>query len=211
MSPRGITLLPGQALTPALPMQCTPGSRPLHAAQERVGRVWRAHGQRAWHCSHFCKKLVLSYWSRRCHPVTCTGSRVCVFCFLPGRVFLQHCVCRLRGTGGEFSPPRPLVCLLHRHVRQKVQLAIAQAFGISASSLYLTKPTFFSRINSTEARTAHDEYWRAHVDKVGTAPPTRPSGHPAPAELGSGAVSLCSAASCLCALGVFLGGIQGAP
>lgn len=57
-------------------------------------------------------------------------------------------------------------CVLCRDVRQKVQLAIAQAFGISASSLYLTKPTFFSRINSTEARTAHDEYWHAHVDKV---------------------------------------------
>ncbi|KAM7068185.1 2-oxoglutarate and iron-dependent oxygenase domain-containing protein 3 isoform 1-T1 [Molossus nigricans] len=55
---------------------------------------------------------------------------------------------------------------LYRDVRHKVQLAIAQAFGISASSLYLTKPTFFSRINSTEARTAHDEYWHAHVDKV---------------------------------------------
>uniref|UniRef100_A0AC11CQW5 2-oxoglutarate and iron dependent oxygenase domain containing 3 n=1 Tax=Ovis aries TaxID=9940 RepID=A0AC11CQW5_SHEEP len=55
---------------------------------------------------------------------------------------------------------------LYRDVRQKVQLAIAQAFGISASSLHLTKPTFFSRINSTEARTAHDEYWHAHVDKV---------------------------------------------
>ncbi|XP_036853214.2 2-oxoglutarate and iron-dependent oxygenase domain-containing protein 3 isoform X3 [Manis javanica] len=63
---------------------------------------------------------------------------------------------------------------LYRHVRQKVQLAIAQAFGISASSLYLTKPTFFSRINSTEARTAHDEYWRAHVDKVGC--PSSPQG-----------------------------------
>lgn len=55
---------------------------------------------------------------------------------------------------------------LYRDVREKVQLAIAQAFGISASSLHLTKPTFFSRINSTEARTAHDEYWHAHVDKV---------------------------------------------
>uniref|UniRef100_A0A8D1DSQ5 Fe2OG dioxygenase domain-containing protein n=3 Tax=Sus scrofa TaxID=9823 RepID=A0A8D1DSQ5_PIG len=55
---------------------------------------------------------------------------------------------------------------LYRNVRQKVQLAIAQAFGISASSLHLTKPTFFSRINSTAARTAHDEYWHAHVDKV---------------------------------------------
>ncbi|XP_004639601.2 2-oxoglutarate and iron-dependent oxygenase domain-containing protein 3 isoform X3 [Octodon degus] len=55
---------------------------------------------------------------------------------------------------------------LYRDVRRKVQLTIAEAFGISASSLYLTKPTFFSRINSTEARTAHDEYWHAHVDKV---------------------------------------------
>ncbi|XP_011788788.1 PREDICTED: 2-oxoglutarate and iron-dependent oxygenase domain-containing protein 3, partial [Colobus angolensis palliatus] len=56
--------------------------------------------------------------------------------------------------------------VLCREVRQKVQLTIAEAFGISASSLHLTKPTFFSRINSTEARTAHDEYWHAHVDKV---------------------------------------------
>jgi hypothetical protein len=56
--------------------------------------------------------------------------------------------------------------ILCRDVRRKVQLTIANAFGISASSLYLTKPTFFSRINSTEARTAHDEYWHAHVDKV---------------------------------------------
>nr|XP_023412534.1 2-oxoglutarate and iron-dependent oxygenase domain-containing protein 3 isoform X2 [Loxodonta africana] len=55
---------------------------------------------------------------------------------------------------------------LYRDVRQKVQLTIAEAFGISASLLYLTKPTFFSRINTTEARTAHDEYWHAHVDKV---------------------------------------------
>lgn len=55
---------------------------------------------------------------------------------------------------------------LYRDIRQKVQLTIAEAFGISASLLYLTKPTFFSRINSTEAQTAHDEYWHAHVDKV---------------------------------------------
>ncbi|XP_003786089.1 2-oxoglutarate and iron-dependent oxygenase domain-containing protein 3 [Otolemur garnettii] len=55
---------------------------------------------------------------------------------------------------------------LYRDVRRRVQLTIAEAFGISSSSLYLTKPTFFSRINSTEAQTAHDEYWHAHVDKV---------------------------------------------
>lgn len=57
-------------------------------------------------------------------------------------------------------------CIPFREIRQKVQLTIAKAFGISASLLYLTKPTFFSRINSTEAQTAHDEYWHAHVDKV---------------------------------------------
>ncbi|KAM5272701.1 2-oxoglutarate and iron-dependent oxygenase domain-containing protein 3 [Ctenodactylus gundi] len=55
---------------------------------------------------------------------------------------------------------------LYRAVRRKVQHAIAEAFGVSVSSLYLTKPTFFSRINSTAAQTAHDEYWHAHVDKV---------------------------------------------
>ncbi|XP_077022412.1 2-oxoglutarate and iron-dependent oxygenase domain-containing protein 3 [Tamandua tetradactyla] len=55
---------------------------------------------------------------------------------------------------------------LYQDVQRRVQLTVAEAFGISASSLYLTKPTFFSRINSTGARTAHDEYWHAHVDKV---------------------------------------------
>ncbi|XP_040845762.1 2-oxoglutarate and iron-dependent oxygenase domain-containing protein 3-like [Ochotona curzoniae] len=55
---------------------------------------------------------------------------------------------------------------LYREVRRKVQLAVAEAFGLSTSSLHLTKPTFFSRINSTEAQTAHDEYWHTHVDKV---------------------------------------------
>ncbi|XP_076964174.1 2-oxoglutarate and iron-dependent oxygenase domain-containing protein 3-like [Callospermophilus lateralis] len=53
-----------------------------------------------------------------------------------------------------------------KDVQQKVQLTIAKAFGISVSSLYLTKPTFFSRMNSLEAQTAHDEYWNAHMDKV---------------------------------------------
>ncbi|KAM6240360.1 2-oxoglutarate and iron-dependent oxygenase domain-containing protein 3 isoform 3-T3 [Spheniscus humboldti] len=51
-------------------------------------------------------------------------------------------------------------------VRQRIQQRIAQAFGISSASMYLTKPTFFSRINNTEAKTTHDEYWHPHVDKV---------------------------------------------
>ncbi|XP_014805606.1 PREDICTED: 2-oxoglutarate and iron-dependent oxygenase domain-containing protein 3-like [Calidris pugnax] len=55
---------------------------------------------------------------------------------------------------------------LYRDVRQRIQQRIAQAFGISSASMYLTKPTFFSRINSTEAKTTHDEYWHPHVDKA---------------------------------------------
>ncbi|KAM7089188.1 2-oxoglutarate and iron-dependent oxygenase domain-containing protein 3 isoform 3-T3 [Ciconia maguari] len=56
---------------------------------------------------------------------------------------------------------------LYRDVRRRIQQTIAQAFGISSASMYLTKPTFFSRINNTEAKTTHDEYWHPHVDKAG--------------------------------------------
>ncbi|XP_068932755.1 2-oxoglutarate and iron-dependent oxygenase domain-containing protein 3 isoform X7 [Petaurus breviceps papuanus] len=55
---------------------------------------------------------------------------------------------------------------LYRDVRQKIQHTIGQAFDINISSIYLTKPTFFSRINSTEAKTTHDEYWHPHIDKT---------------------------------------------
>ena len=41
--------------------------------------------------------------------------------------------------------------------------AISAHFGVSG--LYLTHPTFFSRINSAPAVTQHDEYWHVHVDK----------------------------------------------
>ncbi|XP_020822382.1 2-oxoglutarate and iron-dependent oxygenase domain-containing protein 3 isoform X2 [Phascolarctos cinereus] len=55
---------------------------------------------------------------------------------------------------------------LYRDVKQKIQHTIGQAFDINISSMYLTKPTFFSRINSTEAKTTHDEYWHPHIDKI---------------------------------------------
>uniref|UniRef100_A0A1W7RER9 PKHD domain-containing transmembrane protein C17orf101 n=1 Tax=Agkistrodon contortrix contortrix TaxID=8713 RepID=A0A1W7RER9_AGKCO len=55
---------------------------------------------------------------------------------------------------------------LYRDVRLRIQQKIALAFGISSSSMYLTKPTFFSRINNSEAKTTHDEYWHPHIDKV---------------------------------------------
>ncbi|XP_064423685.1 urotensin-2 receptor 2 [Latimeria chalumnae] len=55
---------------------------------------------------------------------------------------------------------------LYRDVRERIQAAVVAVFGIDSSRLYLTKPTFFSRMNSTAAKTTHDEYWHPHVDKV---------------------------------------------
>lgn len=55
---------------------------------------------------------------------------------------------------------------LYRDVRGRIQEVIAKVFGLDPSLVFLTKPTFFSRINSTIAKTQHDEYWHPHVDKV---------------------------------------------
>lgn len=53
-----------------------------------------------------------------------------------------------------------------RDVRGRIQTVIAETFGLDPTLMYLTKPTFFSRINSTLAKTQHDEYWHPHIDKV---------------------------------------------
>ncbi|XP_053495817.1 urotensin-2 receptor 2 [Ictalurus furcatus] len=55
---------------------------------------------------------------------------------------------------------------LYRAMRGRIQKLIAETFGLDYSKLFLTKPTFFSRINSTTAKTTHDEYWHPHIDKV---------------------------------------------
>ncbi|KAL7856989.1 hypothetical protein SRHO_G00158880 [Serrasalmus rhombeus] len=55
---------------------------------------------------------------------------------------------------------------LYRDVRGRIQRVIAETFGLDSSQMYLTKPTFFSHINSTSAKTTHDEYWHPHIDKV---------------------------------------------
>ncbi|KAJ8246452.1 hypothetical protein GJAV_G00267970 [Gymnothorax javanicus] len=55
---------------------------------------------------------------------------------------------------------------LYRDVRTRIQGVIAETFGLDRSRMYLTKPTFFSRMNSSEAKTTHDEYWHPHIDKV---------------------------------------------
>ncbi|XP_045214359.2 2-oxoglutarate and iron-dependent oxygenase domain-containing protein 3-like isoform X2 [Mercenaria mercenaria] len=55
---------------------------------------------------------------------------------------------------------------IYRQVKNKIHQAISEYFGIPKSSIYLTKPTFFSRMNTTAAKTVHDEYWHKHVDKT---------------------------------------------
>ncbi|XP_075702598.1 2-oxoglutarate and iron-dependent oxygenase domain-containing protein 3 isoform X1 [Rhinoderma darwinii] len=55
---------------------------------------------------------------------------------------------------------------LYRSVRRRIQQEIARTFDLDAISLHLTKPTFFSRMNSSDAKTSHDEYWHPHIDKV---------------------------------------------
>ncbi|XP_055591641.1 2-oxoglutarate and iron-dependent oxygenase domain-containing protein 3-like [Uranotaenia lowii] len=54
---------------------------------------------------------------------------------------------------------------VYRQVKEKVQQAIADNFKISKASISLTHPTFFSRLTNETAKTIHDEYWHAHVDK----------------------------------------------
>ncbi|KAK2587685.1 hypothetical protein KPH14_003802 [Odynerus spinipes] len=54
---------------------------------------------------------------------------------------------------------------IYKVVKTKIQHAIAHNFGVDVDKIYLTKPTFFSRMTSAPAVTIHDEYWHAHVDK----------------------------------------------
>lgn len=51
-------------------------------------------------------------------------------------------------------------------IRKKIRKSISDKFEIDAESIYLTHPTFFSRITNETAKTVHDEYWHAHVDKA---------------------------------------------
>lgn len=57
---------------------------------------------------------------------------------------------------------------MFQDVKTKISNAISERFGIDVESLYLTHPTFFSRITNVTAKTIHDEYWHPHVDKVDT-------------------------------------------
>ncbi|XP_041362969.1 2-oxoglutarate and iron-dependent oxygenase domain-containing protein 3-like isoform X2 [Gigantopelta aegis] len=54
---------------------------------------------------------------------------------------------------------------IYKKVKDQIHDAIAAEFEIPKNSLYLTKPTFFSRMNTKLPKTVHDEYWHPHVDK----------------------------------------------
>ncbi|KAJ1529209.1 hypothetical protein ONE63_006013 [Megalurothrips usitatus] len=53
----------------------------------------------------------------------------------------------------------------YKQVRMKIHRAVAQQFKVSPDVLYLTHPTFFSRLTNLPPGTEHDEYWHPHVDK----------------------------------------------
>lgn len=55
---------------------------------------------------------------------------------------------------------------VYKIIKSKIQHAIAETFQLDPNSLYLTHPTFFSRLTSLDPKTEHDEYWHPHVDKV---------------------------------------------
>ncbi|CAD6242159.1 GSCOCG00009426001-RA-CDS [Cotesia congregata] len=54
---------------------------------------------------------------------------------------------------------------IYKVVKTKIQHAVAHHFGVDADKIYLTKPTFFSRMTNVSAKTVHDEYWHPHIDK----------------------------------------------
>lgn len=69
---------------------------------------------------------------------------------------------RLRGASDVFKKTD---FTFYKVVKTKIQHAVAHHFGIQPNKLYLTHPTFFSRLTAAPALTVHDEYWHPHVDK----------------------------------------------
>ena len=46
---------------------------------------------------------------------------------------------------------------VYRRVKERVKAAVVEHFGLQADSLFLSHPTFFSRITADPAKTMHDE------------------------------------------------------
>jgi len=54
---------------------------------------------------------------------------------------------------------------VYRQVKDKIHKYIAKQFNIPTNDLYLTSPTFFSKLTELPAKNIHDEYWHLHIDK----------------------------------------------
>eukprot|EP00794_Sanderia_malayensis_P017052 gene17052-18769_t len=61
-------------------------------------------------------------------------------------------------TGEDFA--------IYRKMKNAIKQKIAQEFEVPESELYLTSPTFFSRMDTKPSKTKHDEYWHTHIDKI---------------------------------------------
>ena len=57
-----------------------------------------------------------------------------------------------------------MFCFCFSNAKNKVRDLVQEHFGVS--QLYLTHPTFFSKLDSKPASSVHDEYWHLHIDKV---------------------------------------------
>lgn len=55
---------------------------------------------------------------------------------------------------------------VYSKIKNEIHGVIAETFGIQKNLLYLTKPTFFSRLTNKDASTKHDEYWHQHIDRI---------------------------------------------
>lgn len=60
---------------------------------------------------------------------------------------------------------KPADLAVYKIVKAKIQHAISETFQVGTNKLYLTHPTFFSRLTNLDPKTVHDEYWHVHVDK----------------------------------------------
>ncbi|XP_022904094.2 2-oxoglutarate and iron-dependent oxygenase domain-containing protein 3-like [Onthophagus taurus] len=77
-----------------------------------------------------------------------------------GRKFIN--VYSLEKSDEVFTAPDLTV---YKIVKEKIKYAIAQLFDLHPDFIYLTHPTFFSRLTNAEPKTEHDEYWHTHIDK----------------------------------------------
>lgn len=54
---------------------------------------------------------------------------------------------------------------IYKQVKEKIRHFLAKHFNIPVKSLYLTSPTFFSKLTDRPPKNIHDQYWHLHIDK----------------------------------------------